>query len=440
MKTQQMIEEKVKSQSFRMSVKLITIGAIILILLIPKIMIMELIRDRKFTSVSAQNEVAESWSNAQVIRGPILTIPYVEKILNKDGELVKEETHNYHFLPKSLTVNGELFPKELNRSIYRSIVYESTLILDGKFEKPNLEAEHIAPENVLWDQARLSLAIGDLRGIASEVELLWNGQAIPFSPGINNKLLGSNGISLHLSPQMLQDSIAGFHIDLNLKGSNSMSFAPVGETTTVNLKSSWNDPGFNGLFLPADRNITPDGFTADWKVLNYNRDFPQSWVDGAYDLKTSDFGVTLVDMADNYQKNERSAKYGIMIILMVFISFFLNEIITKQRVHPFQYIMVGFAILIFYLLLLSFSEHLGFNLSYLISSALVILMVLIYSRSFLASWLNSIGLTSILSVAFLFIFILLQLESFALLVGSIGLFVILGMTMYVTRKINWYES
>ncbi|WP_163714255.1 cell envelope integrity protein CreD [Mangrovibacterium lignilyticum] len=439
MKTQELITEKVKSQSFRLSIKLITIGLIILILLIPKMMITGLINERQFTSESAQMEVAESWSNPQIIRGPILTIPYVEKILDKDGKLVKEEIHQFHMLPKSLNIQGELFPKELNRSIYRSIVYESTLQIDGQFEPVDPESQQIKSENILWDKASLSIAIGDLRGISSAVELEWNKQTIPFQPGMTDRVLGTNGISLHLPRTVLQDSTVNFNIALKLKGSTSMSFAPVGETTSVHLKSSWNDPGFQGLFLPENREISKDGFIADWKVLNYNCDFPQSFSDNSYDLKSSDFGVTLVDMADHYQKNERSAKYGIMIIVLVFLSFFLNEIIYKQRVHPFQYVLVGFAILIFYLLLLSFSEHVGFNPAYLIAAVSVILMVLIYSRSFLSSWLNSIALTSILSIAFLFIFILLQLESFALLVGSIGLFVILGITMYFTRKINWYE-
>ncbi len=439
MKTQQFLEEKVRSQSFRLSIKLITIGFIALILLIPKMMIMGVITERKFTSESAQLEVSKSWSNQQTIRGPILTIPYVDKILDKDGKLVKEEIHEYHFLPKTLAIKGELFPKELNRSIYHSIVYESTFQIEGKFEKPDLESHHIKNENIQWDKATLSLAISDLRGISSVVELNWNERTIPFSPGMENRLIGSNGISLNLPDSVIRETPANFSINLNLKGSKSISFAPVGETTTVDLKSSWNDPGFQGLFLPANRDITQDGFTANWKVLNYNRDFPQSWIDDSFNVKSSDFGVTLVDMADHYQKNERSAKYGIMIILLVFLSFFLNEIITKQRIHPFQYILVGFAILIFYLLLLSFSEHVGFNVAYLIAAVSVIGMVLVYSRSFLKKWLNSIALTSILSVSFIFIFILLQLESYALLVGSIGLFAILGMTMYFTQKINWYE-
>ncbi|MGD9931467.1 MAG: cell envelope integrity protein CreD [Mangrovibacterium sp.] len=439
MKTQEFIEQKVKSQGFRMSVKLITIAIIVLFLLIPKFMIMELIRERKMTADTAQLEVANSWSNQQIVRGPMLTIPYTEQVLDKDGKTVQEIVREYHLLPKTLRVEGELFPKKLNRSIYQSIVYESSLQLSGAFEKPDLSGLGIKPENIEWEKAKLEIAISDLRGISSVVELKWNTETIPFSPGMQNRILGSNGISLQLHDLSIQSMPANFQIDLKLKGSNSIAFAPVGETTDVHLQSAWNDPGFQGQFLPIDRNINKDGFTADWKVLNYNRDFPQSWIDNAYDIKSSDFGVSLINMADHYQKNERSAKYAIMIVLLIFLSFFLNEMLTKRRVHPFQYILVGFSILIFYLLLLSFSEHVGFNPAYLIASMSVILLVLIYSRSFLKTWGNSLALTAILSISFLFIFILLQLESFALLVGSVGLFVMLAMTMYFTRKINWYE-
>lgn len=439
MKTQEFIEQKVKSQGFRMSVKLVTIGVIVLLLLIPKFMIMELIRERKYTADTAQLDVANSWSNMQTVRGPMLTIPYIVKVMDKDGKTVQEVTNEYHLLPKTLEINGELFPKKLKRSIYKSIVYESNLQLKGSFEKPDFAALNIQPEQIKWDQAKLELAISDLRGISSVVELKWNAQSIPFSPGMQNEILGKNGISVQLSDSAIQSMPAQFNIDLNLKGSNSISFAPVGETTDVHLKSSWADPGFQGQFLPAARDISAKGFTADWKVLNYNRDFPQSWTDNAYNIKSSDFGVNLIDMADHYQKNERSAKYGIMIILLIFLSFFLNEILSQQRVHPFQYIMVGFSILIFYLLLLSFSEHIGFNLAYLVASVSVILLVLIYSKSFLKTWVNALALTAILCVSFLFIFILLQLESYALLVGSIGLFILLALTMYFTRKINWYE-
>ncbi len=440
METKQTLEEKSKSFNWQVTLKVATIGAIVIALLIPKMMILGLIGERENTAKTTKQEVMEKWSLGQTIRGPVLTIPYIEKVRDGEGKIVREEIHKCYFLPKNLDIEGKILPQELHRSIYQSVVYESSLTITGRFESPGFERLKIDPSDVLWEKAELSVAISDLRGISAMVNLLWKGKSYPFSPGMDNRLIGTNGISMALPSPGVSDFPADFQLDLNLKGSDILQFAPLGETTNVNLQSSWNDPGFQGSFLPDTRTVTPKGFQAHWKVLNYNRNFPQEWKDDNFKATNADFGVELVTVADHYQKCSRSAKYGILVILFMFLSFFLNEIITKQKIHPFQYILVGFAVLIFYLLLLSISEQLGFNLAYLISAFSVIIMVLIYSRSFLKTWLNSILLTSILTFSFGFIFILMQLETYALLVGSIGLFCVLALTMFFTRKINWYNT
>ncbi len=440
METKQFLEEKTKAINWQITLKVITIGFIALVLMIPRVMIEEVIHERETTAESAKQEVMQKWSLNQTLRGPVLTIPYLEKTFDDKGTIIKEEIHEYHFLPETLNIDGAIFPKELHRSIYQSVVYESSLKITGHFENPDFEKLKLDPSNILWEKASLSVAISDLRGINAMVDLIWNEKSYPFSPGMDNRLLGDKGISI-LVPRSGQSSFpADFQINLNLKGSDELQFAPLGETTHVNIKSSWNDPGFLGNFLPENRSVSADGFTAQWKVLNFNRNFPQAWKDDAFNVTNADFGVKLVSVANHYQKNLRSAKYGILVILFMFLSFFLNEIITKQRIHSFQYILVGFAVLIFYLLLLSISEHLGFNRAYLISSLSVIGMVLAYSRSFLKNWSNSILLSSILTFSFGFVFVLMQLESYALLVGSIGLFCVLALTMFFTRKINWYNE
>ncbi len=439
METNRNLEQKIRSFNVQLTLKVIIIGIIALVLLIPKMMIIGLIQERETTAEAAKHEVMEKWSLSQTIRGPLLTIPYIERIADGNN-VVREQVRECHFLPETLAINGEIMPQELYRSIYQSVVYESSLEINGNFKSPDFESLKINPEDILWEKARLSLAISDLRGINAMANLSWNGSSYPFSPGMDNKVLGKNGISLSLPTPEETSFPATFEIKLNLKGSDAIQFAPLGETTTASLQSSWNDPGFQGNFLPAERTVNANGFTANWKVLNYNRNFPQQWKGNEFNVTEADFGVKLVTVADHYQKNYRSAKYGLLVILFMFLSFFLNEIITKQRIHPFQYILVGAAILIFYLLLLSISEQMGFNYAYLVSALSVTTMVLAYSRTFLKTWLNSILLTSILIFSFGFIFILMQLESYALLAGSIGLFFILGLTMFFTRKINWYND
>jgi inner membrane protein len=439
METMDSILEKTKSANWRITIKVLVIGFLTLILLIPKVMIIELIGERETTAASVKNEVMQQWSMLNTVRGPVLTIPYIEKIFDNKEKVYSEEIRQCHFLPKLLKVEGEIFPEQRHRSIYDVMVYKSEVAISGYFNAPDFESLKVNPDLILWDKAELTIGINDLRGINELAELNWNNRKYTFSPGIENSILGKDGITVKLPAEIANNFPGEFSCSFRLKGAESLQFAPLGELTEVKLNSAWNDPGFIGNFLPEQQEITQNGFTANWKVLHFNRNFPQAWKDNSYSVTDSDFGVKLVTVADHYQKNMRSAKYGILVVLFTFLSFFLNEIITKQRIHPFQYILVGFSILIFYLLLLSVSEQLGFNLAYFISAVSVLIMVLLYSRTFLKKWSNSFVLTLILALSFGFIFILLQLESFALLAGSIGLFVVLAFIMFFTRKINWYN-
>ena len=440
METNEFFQDKQKSINWQITLKVFIIGIIAIALLVPKFMIIALIGERQKTAETSTQEVMQLWSNAQTVRGPVLSIPYIERSFDATGKEIKEEERECYLLPKSLSVNGEISPQKRKRSIYETVVYESKLSFSGSFDISEFYSLKISPNDILWEKAKILVSISDLRGINNRISFSWNDSVLAFTPGMENKLVGNNGISALLPNLKNNDFPADFNFNLNLKGSESLNFAPLGETTEVTLKSPWNDPGFTGNFLPADYKIDNDGFTANWKILNFNRNFPQEWKNDEYRVTDADFGVNLVTVADHYQKSSRSAKYAILVILFTFLSFFLNEVITKQKVHPFQYILVGFAVLVFYLLLLSISEQLGFNFAYLISAISVITMVLFYTRTFLKTWTHTLIQTMILTFSFGFIFILMQLETYALLVGSIGLFVVLGLTMFFTRKINWYNQ
>ncbi len=420
--------------------KVAIIGIVTLVLLIPKFMILGLIHERKLTSEGTTLEIMKQWSTFHTLRGPILAIPYDEEVFNKKDNRYETITQYAYFLPKSLNIEGEIFPQERYRSIYKVNVYESDVKLSGAFEFPNFEKLQVKAEDAHWDKAVLSIALNDLRSITRLPEFNWGEQSLTLSPGLVNHQLGNKGISIQLPPVDKENFRGDFSCTLSLKGSQSLQFSPVGEVTEVKLQSSYPDPGFIGNFLPDPKSITNEGFTAQWKVLHFNRDFPQLWKHKNYQLTNNDFGVELVSMNDHYQKNARSAKYAILVILLTFLSFFLNEVIAKQKTHVIQYILVGFSILMFYLLLLSISEHLGFNLAYFISAAAVLIMAFLYSRTFLQKWLNSALLTFIMACSFIFIFVLLQLESYALLVGSVGLFIILALIMYFSRNINWNKE
>ena len=440
METKENFNDNQRSINWQITLKVLIVGAITLALLIPKFMIIGLIQERQTTAETTNLEVMQKWSTSQTVRGPVLSLPYIERITDSSGKEEQEVIKDCYILPKTLYIDGEIFPQKRKRSIYETVVYESQIKIKGHFDVSDFDALKISPENILWEKAKIQVAIGDLRGITEKTTLTWNDSTFAFSPGMENQLIGNNGISLQF-PHFSEDTLTGeFQFSLHLKGSEALNFAPLGETTEVALRSDWNDPGFVGNFLPANYTVDNEGFTAHWKVLNFNRNFPQQWKNNEYRVTDADFGVQLVTVADHYQKSSRSAKYAILVILFTFLAFFLNEIITKQKVHPFQYILVGFAVLVFYLLLLSISEQLGFNLAYLISAVSVITMILFYSRTFLKNWTNAILQTLIVAFSFGFIFVLMQLETYALLVGSVGLFFVLALTMFFSRKINWYNS
>ncbi len=430
-----------------LSFKLITIGLLVLILLIPKMMILSLITERSINAEIATNEVMNKWSNNQVITGPILTIPFNTSVYNEMENSFKEVIHTATFLPKNLDIKGEIVPNKLYRSIYDVVVYTSDIVLEGNFEVPDFSSLNIEEKDILWENAQIQLAISDLRGITEEVALNWNQLKTIFSPGMKKSAIGRSGISV-LLPSISEKEFPGdFYISLSLKGSENIMFTPIGEKTNVILQSTWNDPGFIGNFLPNTRKINASGFEANWSILHFNRNFPQQWFDGGNnseisnsEIHNSNFGVELITMANHYQKNTRSAKYAILIIVITFIVFFLYEVFSKQRIHVFQYILVGSAITVFYLLLLSISEHLGFNLAYLIATTAVLILVFLYSRSFMLKLKNSIEIAFSLAACYAFIFVLLQLESYALLAGSVGLFILLALLMFFTRKINWYKE
>ena len=440
METSNYLKEKTKTFNWRMTLKVATIGFLMIILLIPKFMLLELIKERKTTAIVAENEIMQQWSKLNTVRGPILTIPYIDRKYDATEKTFIEEIKNCYFLPKDLQIIGEIIPQERYRSIYKVIVFESDIEFSGRFEIPNLEILKLHEQDLQWDKAEISFLLDDLRGIRELAKINWNDNEYEFSPGIGTNEVHSPGISVRVPIAVEQSLPLHFNCELKLKGSKSLLFSPLGETTQVQLQSTWKDPGFIGNFLPENPDISENGFKAKWKVLHFNRNFPQQWKENQYDISGTDFGVQLVTLADHYQRNTRSTKYSILIILLTFLSFFLNEVITKEKIHPFQYIMVGSAVLIFYLLLLSVSEHLGFDLAYLIASLSVILLVFFYSRTFLSKWSNSLLLTMILTFSFGFIYILMQLESYALLLGSFGLFIVLMLTMFFTRRINWYNE
>jgi len=233
--------------------------------------------------------------------------------------------------------------------------------------------------------------------------------------------------------------VYNFTLSLDLKGSQLLYFTPVGKVTDIALTSEWSNPSFNGAFLPDSREVNEKGFVAKWNVLHLNRNFPQSWTNNRHTIYNSSFGIDLLLPVDNYQKSYRSVRYAILFIGLTFLIFFFIEVLHKVFIHPIQYILVGVALIVFYTLLLSISEHLHYNFAFIISAIATLLLIAGYVRAILRSGSFTMLISGILTVLYTFIFVIIQLQDYALLIGSVGLFIIVGLVMYFSRKIDWYS-
>jgi inner membrane protein len=423
------------SISQSLTLKGIIIGILSLLLLIPNVMIQELIREREGRSKETIRKINEKWSLSQTICGPVLTIPFTTTYAEKDKE-TKTEQHLLYLTPENLNIATRLFPEERYYGIYKTIVYKSETHLSGQFAPVN----QLSIENSVlhFDKAYISVGLSDLRGVTDYLDFNLNSKQYTAEIGNSNSLMDKR---LVINPEgvITPDTTEAFRFecDLNLNGSSSINFIPIGNTTRVKIDGEWKSPGFIGRFSP-EYTLDDKNFNASWNILSFNRSIPESWIDNDIeDIGHSSFGVTLVDTVNQYQQNMRSAKYAFMFIALTFVVFFFVEVLTKKRIHPIQYLLVGIALILFYSLLLSISEQINFAVAYLIAGLATITLITTYAYSIFRNKTQTGILAFILSVLYVFLYVVLQLEDIALLIGSIGLFIILGIIMYVSRKINW---
>jgi inner membrane protein len=421
------------------TLKLITVTILMLLLLIPSSMIESIISERENLNNEAIIEVSSKWAEGQEIQGPILTVPLIYEYEEDDGK--SQITKYWHILPEELNITGIIEPEKLRRGLYEIVVYKSDISVFGVF-KLNKLVDQTELKEIQYDKAFLTIGISDLRGIEDRIHLEWNNDRVEAQPGSKISKMIYSGVTVNLPDvKMLVDEAVDFSFKMKLQGSQNMSFIPVGNTTNVNISSNWPSPSFSGNFLPDNRDVTNKGFKANWKILQLNRNFPQTWIGSRNEEKmlNSAFGVNLIMPLDDYQKSMRSAKYAAMTIALTFLIFFLVEILNGRKIHPFQYVLVGLGLVLFYVLLVSISEHSNFNLAYLVSSIAIVSMITLYSYSiFRVRKLTFLLFVTLVGI-YGFLFVTLQLADYALLMGSAGLTIILGLTMYFTRNVNWYK-
>ncbi len=427
-------------QKNKLIIKSFFIGFLILVLLIPTFLIMALVNDREGRRREVVSEVSSKWAGSQTVTGPFLAIPYYQEVKGANNVVTTEKKYLY-LLPEELSINGKIFPTIKHRSIFQVPVYNSNLAVTGKFKIAKPDKLPVAITLLHFDESVMCMGISDFKGIGESLQMKWNDSISNFETGVPAIEWLGEGISnqLKLSAEEIVSGNNSFNINLSLKGSERLYVTPFGNNTKVHIESGWKNPAFDGKYLPDTSVVSEKGFTADWRILHYNRSYPQYFtsITNNYVITESAFGINLLQPVDAYGQTMRSVKYAVLIIALTFFVYFFLEIYYRRSVHPLQYVLIGFALVIFYTLLLSISEYIVFGWAYLSASLATVVLISWYTKSIFKNWSIVLLFAFILSLLYLFIYVIIQLQDNALLFGSIGLFVLLAIIMYFSRKVNW---
>lgn len=458
--------------------KMFIIFVLLLIMLIPMSLIDNLVYERKEREEQVSSEISMKWGKDQVITAPVLAVPfeYIKESVQKDNNGKDVVVHTVEedwlfLLPERNTIKTEVNPETLKRGIYSAVVYNADIDVSGNFEGYNLKEVEASTKTIQWSRAKLIFGIEDVKGLSVKPELVFGGKKYAFEVNNHTFKLFPNNLVADVPLEGVDQSKTSFSIKLQIRGSKSLNYLPLANQTHVEAKGKWGNPSFNGAYLPEDRVVTEDGFEAKWGIPSFSRKIPSQWLyskarlyvfsgltmsNDSYTEADTDVTVassTEIEQAsdldmvqinflpevNNYQKINRVAKYGILIIVLTFASLFFTEIIKKQRVHFIQYILIGAAMVLFYSLLLAISEHLGFNWAYLIAALATVILISTFIKMITKDGKTALLFAAILSLFYSFIFILMQLRDYSLIVGTVGVFIILAVLMRVSTKVNWFR-
>lgn len=426
--------------------RLIVMGGLALVLLIPLTWVWATVAERASRRDEAVKEVSATWGGPQTIAGPIMTVPYTLVWTDSAGRQ-QRGAGRAHFLARDLQIQGSLHTQARKRGIFDVVVYHTELKVAGRFARPDMTSIRPSPESIDWENATITLGVSDPRGLTHKAALQFAGHEAPFSGGVAEVGMFHTGIQARIPrPESLQQAAdQAFAFTLELNGTRDIRFLPAADETSVNLTAAWPHPSFFGSPLPEHQGTDDGGFAARWHAPDFARPYPARWTSAEMNreqlqgqAQASAFGVSLIQPVDIYHQAERAVKYAALFIVMTFLVFFLWEILHTALLHPMQYAFVGFALFVFYLLLVSISEHAGFDMAYLVSAAVTTLLIGGYARAVLQGRRQGASVLAALSSLYGFLYLLLRLEDYALLAGSIGLFVVLAGVMYLTRRMDWY--
>jgi inner membrane protein len=432
---------KESSMKFAMALKLLVIGIVTIVISVALYMVNSTISDRQSYRDEAVKSIESSYAGPQELIGPVLVRPYTEITYTMEDQgkgVTKRVEHtadlNALSFPRILDLRGTITPNERRHGLYTVEVFKLAAHLKGSIE--------VAPPQtfgtIVWGEPYLAMSVQDVRGFIGTPSVTVNGHPETMVHGANAVTAWTPNLHIPLRNITPSENHLDFNIDMTLAGTERLSFAPIADSNHIELTSTWHSPLFDGQFLPHDRKVDASGFTAAWDVPSLATSAQLQLL--STESKPVDLlNVSLLTPIDPYKLSDRATKYGILFVLLTFSGFFLFEMLKQLPIHPIQYLLVGFGLVIFFLLLISFSEHMPFALAYTLSSSACIGLLTFYLTYVLRSFLRGVGFGTMLITLYAAVYGLLISEDNALILGSLLLFAVLSVVMVVTRKVDWYR-
>lgn len=419
--------------------KITTLIGCIVLLSLPLMMVRELINERADYRSEVVDAIEQSTSGSQKLAGPLIAIPITETLTRMENQKEVNYQRNwvYYWLPESLAVAGKQTVESRRVGIYSGQVWHNALQIKASFDPLRLAA--LRKTNIVLGQPRLVVSVGDARGIGAIHAPEVNGNVLSVEPGLG---ISGDGAGIHMPmPALAEDNKPleiAFSLDLN--GTGEFSLVPIGRNSELQLTSNWPHPGFLGSFLPTQREVSAAGYRAHWQSSWFANDMGSYFKD---DMeipwsRLPAFSADVMSLADQYQLTDRATKYAILLIGLTFMAFFVFESLTRRPLHPMQYLLVGLSLVLFYLVLLALSEHIGFTAAWLAASLSGAVMNGIYLQAVLRGWRNSLLFVVALLLLDGVMWFLLHSEDSALLLGTGVLALALSVLMFLTRRVDWY--